>query len=275
MVLSMRRSPWPLLGLALLVLGVAAGLGWQRWSGALLREEAEALRAQNAELTRLRAEHQRLVAQQVPPEQVAALREDRAALVRLDREVEALRVQAEKKPTAPPAPAVSKLTPLAPPAITDGPLPASEWKNAGQATPVATLETALWAAGGGNMEALAQTILLEGAARTKAEALFATLPPADQAKYGSPAQLVALLTAKDVPLGTAKINELKPRNDEEKAAWRGDAKVTATLTDANGRSPKFIWLTARNDGGTWRLVVPEKTVDKYVELLKGAVPAAR
>jgi uncharacterized protein HemX len=82
--------------LALLVLIVGSGAAY-----ALQREKTEQLRAaltqaqSNAtELSRLQAENQRLRQKQVSPAELARLREDHAAVVRLRAELEALQKSA-------------------------------------------------------------------------------------------------------------------------------------------------------------------------------------
>src|SRR4051812_41945177 len=68
--------------------------------------------------------------------------------------------------------------------------PASAWTNAGKATPATAIETVLWAAAGGDVEAVADTIALSPTARQKADALWAQLSDETRAKYGTPEKLM-------------------------------------------------------------------------------------
>lgn len=77
---------------------VAAGAGawawhWRETAG--LRTELEVIRTSAAELARMRAENQRLRAQQVSAEELARLRSDHEALPRLRAEVESVRARVE------------------------------------------------------------------------------------------------------------------------------------------------------------------------------------
>jgi len=57
-------------------------------------------------------------------------------------------------------------------------IPFSAWKNAGKATPAAGVETALWAAVGGEIDTLADSIGFTASARQKADAFYAGLSEA-------------------------------------------------------------------------------------------------
>jgi len=82
-----------LLGLAI----VAGGRLWlQREAADVLRIEIGLLREQKADEARLRAENERLKAAQIPAEELARLRSDRAAMMSLRREVEQARERVEQ-----------------------------------------------------------------------------------------------------------------------------------------------------------------------------------
>ena len=90
--------------LALLALVVGTGLALQRHANEELRGEAEMLREQNREVTRLRDEQKKLLDAQLPADELARLRADHAAVGQLRDEVDALRAhvtgmeKAEAKP---------------------------------------------------------------------------------------------------------------------------------------------------------------------------------
>jgi hypothetical protein len=67
-----------------------AGLAMQWWQTTTLRRELELARSEAGELSRLRAENQRLREKEIPPTELEVLRADHAALPRLRAEIEAL-----------------------------------------------------------------------------------------------------------------------------------------------------------------------------------------
>ena len=80
--------------IALLAAGAVVFL--QREAAASLRSELALLRDENRELARLKAEHERLRAAQLPPAELDRLRADRAALLQLRSEIEAMRRRADE-----------------------------------------------------------------------------------------------------------------------------------------------------------------------------------
>lgn len=231
-------------------------LALQRQATGQLRHERAIVQEENRSAARRRAESGSATAQGLATE-LSALRADRAALARLRAEIDLLkaRVQQGQPPSAAETGAVAS-----PPARLQL-LPASEWKNAGRGTPTAAVETVLWAAVGGDIDVLADAISLDAGARAKAEMLLAGLPPAARAHYASPEKLVALFTAKDVPVGASMRVVARP------SAPADDAKVTLVLQGET--ATRAIELTLRQRDGNWRLVVPESAVEKYGEALKG------
>lgn len=83
--------------------------------------------------------------------------------------------------------------------------PATSWRNRGQATPTAALETALWAAAGGDIETLKNLLSIGADTRQKAEGLLARLPADARARYATVEDLIAEMTVKNVPLGAAQL----------------------------------------------------------------------
>jgi hypothetical protein len=233
---------------------LVAGAIWllvaQRTTGEALRSEIVRLSEEQRERTRLLAENRRLRAAQVTAAEMETLRAD----------IEKLRRSADAK-----ASAVAKAAPKEyVPSIFDGPMPPSMWKNAGAATPGAALETVLWAAAGGDTEALAaRLVFFDVRVRAKAEVLLAGLPEATRAQYGSPEQLLAALTAKDVPLRNATIYDTKTEYD-------GERIVIAQLSDGEKRSTGVRFML-RKEGEEWRLVVPQSAVENYAAALKSGV----
>ena len=98
------RGTWPSAGVVLLGLVVGAGLALQRHRTDELRGEIALLRDQHREVGRLQVEQARLLAAQVPAQELANLRADHAAVLRLRNEVEALRTRVREMEQTPARP---------------------------------------------------------------------------------------------------------------------------------------------------------------------------
>jgi len=254
---SMSRAPWKFIGLVgVLVAGGVTALVNPRQTEAELRNEFVSQRERNMELSRLREENRRLVAAQATEEQLSALRGDRVALERLRSEIDALKERAKESA---PSTAPKKSIPAAF-------IPASDWKNVGGATPAAALQTALWAAAGGDLETLTRMLYLDAKVKAQADQLFAGLPDAVRQQYGSAERLIALLTAKDVPLGAMQPLEEKPFGPE-------DVAMAVRLQSPEGKT-KSVVLTAHRVDDAWRLKVPVSAVQKYTHALQSPATAA-
>jgi len=88
------KLPWILPAGVAVALGLA--LGWQRLAMGPLRAELEVQRDRQTEVRGLRAEHERLRAQQVPAAELERLRADRAAIARLRGEMTAVQTRTEE-----------------------------------------------------------------------------------------------------------------------------------------------------------------------------------
>ncbi len=186
------------------------------------------------------------------------LRADREALPRLRAEVAALKKSVEesrplrvKKPKVDPAALLD---------IEKEIVPSEAWRNAGYATPVAAVETVLWAAAGGDTDVLMESIVMDEGAQRKAAELLAGLPVETRARYAKPEELVAFMAAKDVPLEGARIFPVKEQEGDMRRA-------VVQLRNAAG-SVRQVHLDLRKTGAGWRLVVPEAAVERYARQLK-------
>lgn len=257
----MERSKIKFLGMGLLVL-IGSGLGWQRLTQGKLREEIEALRARDHDAAHLRAENQRLSDSRIPASELNALRADHAVTVRLRDEIEALKSRekmAADVPAGNETPVNKPAPPVQVPADPDM-RPASAWKNVGRATPETALETALWAAVGGDMDTLSEAIHLDSTSRTKIEAALAGLPPELRAQYGTPEKLLALMVARDMPSTPMKM-ERQPNPELPPNVVPLKVKVQ----DARGMKNNVLVMQKLSDD--WQLVVPSGVINKYVGLL--------
>jgi hypothetical protein len=241
-----------------------ATLGWQRRAAASLRGEIAWQRAQVREHVRLQAENQRLTSTQATPAELETLRAERAAVAQLRVELDSLRRRASESAAVLRAERPEQAPPIPP--LTGNVLAHRLWQNRGAATPAAAFETALWASAGGNVDALTGLLTLDPEARTEATALFAQLPEKLREEFVSPERLVAVLTAKDVPLGSATILGQYPSS--------ADIKVAAQIFDADGKQ-KVSLFSLHNTGGGWQLVVPGNAVKRYAAWLHAPSGAAK
>lgn len=255
----------PRILLTIVLLAVAAVLA-ARWMAARaeaerLRAESDALRGRSTELARLQAEQRRLQDALADAMRRAALRDAAAA----------------EAPIAPPAsPKPTRLV-LGEWAGSD------TWADRGQATASAAVETALWAAAGGDVHALAGLLELDGPTRVKAAELLARLPADAQQAFGSPEGLIAIATMKAIPLTEAQVvwfNETAPdsavmglflgkEESESTASSDGPAESRPPALADSGAS-KLTFLTLRRTGFTWRLVVPPAAIDQIASKLGAA-----
>lgn len=188
----------------LLLLVVAATI-WtiQKISAAHLAVQIEAHRTAPRELLDLQRDRERLRSLQPTAAELAALRLAAVEQGRLQAEL----VAEEKKHAAPP-----RLLPVG------EWTPSGEWKNRGQASPRAALETALWAAAGGDVGVVKNLLSLAEPTREKARALLASLPAAARQRYASAEDLIAEFTIKNIPLGEAQLVWFKQRTDDDATA---------------------------------------------------------
>ncbi len=132
-------------------------------------------------------------------------------------------------------------------------VPAARWKNAGRDSPEAAVESFMWASDSGDLEMLANTILLDAAAREKAAAILARIPDSARASYNTPEKLVALLLARDTDARAMQVLGANTAGD--------DALVSLRLQKDDGKTKDEGYQFKRTADG-WRLIVPGKAVDK-------------
>jgi hypothetical protein len=253
-----------ILTLVLLVAGAIIGTGWLegRATAARLQDEHAELRRRHSELLRLQADHERLRRTLLEAMQRASLRE------------------AEVARASPPAP-VEEPPIVASAGLVPGEWAASRtWANRGQVTAPAAVETALWAAAGGDVSSLVGLLELDEGTRKKAADLLAKLPIEARSTFGSPEQLIAIATMKNIPVTEAQVtwfNEVDadhavvglllgdaeddPAAESSRSPIAGGVEAPPAL--AEGQASKLAYLTLRRgDSGGWRLVVPASAVDR-------------
>jgi hypothetical protein len=249
----MRLNAGALL-VVVLVIAIAATLGSQWMATEAQRVELARVQEEHRELARLRSEHDRLTAAQMTAAEREKGRTDRAALVALQAEVEnarrrvddVLQIAEEKRLAKERFPVGTVVA-------------ASEWRNAGGATPAAALETVLWAAAGGDVGVFAQRLDFATGAEAAARALWESLPPALRSQVHSPAEAVAYLSIKDVPLGSAEVRRWQESDGPQQ-------HVLVQLSQSGGWS-KQANLFFHRLGGEWKLMVTAPVVARYAALV--------
>jgi hypothetical protein len=120
----------------------------------------------------------------------------------------------------------------------------------------------LWAAAGGDLSTLKNTLALAPDTQSKAADLLASLPPADSQPYASPEDLMALLVAGDVPLDSAQVVAKQINQD-------GQVIEYLRLKDSVGRTrPVFLALQKVSD--SWKLTVPVSVLDQVAQGKSGS-----
>jgi hypothetical protein len=139
--------------------------------------------------------------------------------------------------------------------------PAEEWTDVGQATPVATLESILWASRGGEVGRLGQLLNLDAAARQAAAELYASLPSEAKTEYKTPEQLVATMVSAEMPDDYTAFSTL-PITDGKSPT----TALIARVEDASGDQSNFALSFQRSASG-WKMNVPAKAVQRFAAAL--------
>lgn len=229
-----------------------------------LQVQIEALRQENLERDALHRERARL-------QREAALRAERRRDVIEHAHVD----NADDTPRA--APRTPPLTAL----VVGEWLSSVSWANRGQSTPIAAIETTLWAAAGGDIVALKNLVQLDDPVRAAAEALLSRLPASTRSIYTSPEHLVAAFTIQSIPIGHAQLVwHHQPSADEAFACvfvQNPDASPTAAPSAAPPDEPntppsnpavtntRAAYLSLRRADAGWQLVVPASAIDQIAK----------
>jgi hypothetical protein len=179
--------------------------------------------------------------------------------------------------------------------------PANRWRNCGTSAPRDTLETALWAAAGGDIRRFSQLIEVSDEVRAKANELIAQLPVQSRAQYPTAEGLLAAFAIKRIPLGSAQVVWAQQRDTdnatlcvflrdpaipqppsiESSMPTRGLIAVPEATQDGTSH-PDFppptiqptdhtiaAYLSLHRSADGWRLVVPINAVDKIAKEITG------
>ena len=244
----------------------AAAVYLQHAANAQLREELALLRQEMRSLARASAAA-RAPAEAAAgafvvaaPDNEAARAEERGELKRLREEIRGLQASTQSFTRVVQAAAAAKGVDASGPPVKLNPVAA--WKNAGQATPEAAVETMLWAAVGGDVDMLSGAITLPPNARAKVEALLARLPEAARAQYRTPEQLMALMLAREA----GQVSGMQVLGAQEITA--DTVLVRVRVGSEGGQTKDDSWPFHRSATG-WKLVMPESAVDKFAKAIAG------
>lgn len=198
--------------------------------------------------------------------------EARTELARLREEIRGLKTSTQELTQIAKTAAAGKSgTNLTPPgknvlaemsAVPDNITPVGAMKNAGFGSPAQAVETVLWAATGGEVDALAAGLFIEPKAKQKAADWFATLPEATRAQYGSAEKVIALMIAKDA----AALQGMQVLGQQEVAPNLMAVRVRMQA-DTGGTKDETLAFAKAPDG--WKMVLPENVVQKFAARVSG------
>ncbi len=146
----------------------------------------------------------------------------------------------------------------APNAVVAAPRGAEYYRNEGNATPQAALQTLAWACDRGDVEAVARLLFIEPAARPKAEAFWASLPAEARAQWKNMDEMTAAVLTRGVMerpfphrdlLATASAETISPSR--------------VRLLMPNVPAPRGVTEYQQSAEG-WKYVLSEQAVDAYI-----------
>lgn len=132
----------------------------------------------------------------------------------------------------------------------------ADYRNEGQATPLATLQTFAWACDHGETATIVKLLYFDKEAREKAAAFMASLPEHTRAQWKSPEEMAATYFAAtqiDSPYPDASI--LQTATIAPTSETRVTLRLPGTLKD-NSQYQKT--------GDIWQLVVTETMIHNYL-----------
>ena len=148
------------------------------------------------------------------------------------------------------------------------PTPTEYYRDEGNASPLATLQTFAWACDRGDTATVRRLLYIDAAARPKVEAYRASLPPAARAQWANADEMAATVLTRSVMerpfpnadiLETATIEPLTPD------------RIRLRLPDVPRDGTEY-----QKTGDGWSYVLTEKVVDDYLRRMKEAsAPAVR
>ncbi|MFT3783798.1 MAG: hypothetical protein QM790_17440 [Nibricoccus sp.] len=158
---------------------------------------------------------------------------------------------------APSALAPENTTPA--PATTPNSVPAKlieNYRDEGQATPLAALQTFAWACDRGDTQRVAQMLMFDPSARTKAEAFLAGLPEDTRSRWKSVDEMASTeLTFAIMQSPFPNADVLDAARFEAVSDERTQFRLPGTRRDRS---------TFQKSDGLWKYVITEAMVDAYI-----------
>ena len=192
----------------------------------------------------------------------------------LQRETNQMRVEANRRyratiaerspPVAPPLTAMGEAAPTKDAAAIPAHRSAAYYRDEGNATPQAALQTFAWACDGGDTEAVGRLLHIDAKARPKAEAFLAGLPAAARAQWQNVDAMAATILTRSFmssPFPNADI--LETATVESISTDR----VRMRLPDVPIDGTEY----QKTEHG-WKYALTEAVVDKYIERSKERSP---
>jgi len=155
-------------------------------------------------------------------------------------------------------------TGMPPPAVIQG---GTTYRNEGNATPRATLQTFAWAGDRGDVALVGRLLYLDPAARTKGEAYWLSLPPGTRAKWKTLDEMAAAVVTDGIMNLPFPAAEILATATEEPA---GENRVRLRLPNMPRDGTEYV----KTDEG-WKYVVTEAMVDGYLGRIRRAAAEKR
>jgi hypothetical protein len=144
---------------------------------------------------------------------------------------------------------------------------AEYYRNEGNATPLATLQTFAWACDRGDTETVGRLLHIDPAARPKAEAFMAALPESARAQWKTVDEMAAALLTRSVMASPFPNSDILATATPEPV---GEDRVRLRLPDV----PKDGTEYQRTADG-WKYVLTDRVVDAYINQARAQAGGAR
>ena len=177
------------------------------------------------------------------------------------------RQQTRSAATRSAAPSPVAIIPAAPAASIPTEKSAEYYRNEGNATPLATLQTFAWACDRGDIETVGRLLHIDAAARPKAEAFMAALPVSARAQWKTVDEMAASLLTRSIMASPFP---------------NADILATATIETVSENRVRLRLPDVPKDGTEyqktaegWKYVLTEAVVDAYINQARTQAGAAR
>jgi hypothetical protein len=145
--------------------------------------------------------------------------------------------------------------------------PAEYYRNEGNTTPLATLQTFAWACDRGDTETVGRLLHIDAAARPKAEAFMAALPAQARAQWKTVDEMAAALLTRSVMASPFPNSDILATATSETIS---ESRVRLRLPDIPKDGTEYQQTT---EG--WKYVLTESVVDAYINQARAQAGAGR